>query len=745
MQTTARAYLAGQPFSGSQLLEHFLPPYHEGVISAWLKEYLPPGGWVLDPLGSTPFSALEAARAGYRVLVASNNPILTLLLEVLAAAPPERELQAVLAELAASRRLDERLEIHVQSLYQTECPACNARIQSDGFIWDREQAKPVLKLIQCPVCGAHGEYPLSAADEERATPPGRMELHRARAIERISSPDSPLHAGAVEAMQVYQPRALYIVSTIINRIEGLNLPESRRKLLWALALSMLDAGTSLWGWPEERNRPRQLSIPPRFRESNLWLVLEQTVRNWPRGEKPVFITRWPNLPPEEGGICVFPGRLREWLPLPRGIQPLGAMAVVPRPNQAFWTLSAVWAGWLWGREAVLPLKGTLERRRYDWQWHAGALHHTLSVLKRNSAPEMPIFLVCPELVPGFYSAISAAASAAGYLQVGQALCADAETAQLVLQGGADVPSLASQVGENLARTGIEEVIKLRNEPTPYLLLHAAGLDALARGGGLPFNKPEIAWDTLTKLQNLVGRVFNKSESLIRYGSQAQASESGWWWLAQESGQDEPPLADRVEMEIIRLLIRQGGTPRSEIETIVYDKYPGWLTPDTAWLDACLDSYAEADERGTWRLRQAEQPANRRQDLLQVGEQLAVLAGKLGLGIQGENPWEWRLKDGTLLFRFYGLASSMLARYILAEEEEVDFQRVIILPGSRAKLATLKLHRDMRLQQMTAGWHFLKFRHLRTLAERADINLDLWNMLLDADPISGEAQQPRMLF
>ena len=58
-------------------LARFMPPLEDGVISAWLPAYAhaPAGSWVLDPFGFSPRLALEAARAGYRVLVTVNNPI----------------------------------------------------------------------------------------------------------------------------------------------------------------------------------------------------------------------------------------------------------------------------------------------------------------------------------------------------------------------------------------------------------------------------------------------------------------------------------------------------------------------------------------------------------------------------------------------------------------------------------------------------------------------------------------------
>ena len=105
-------------------LARFLPLLEYGVISAWLEENVEPGSWLLDPFGSAPRLALEAARAGYRVLVAANNPITRFMLEMGTTALPESEFKAAVADLAVSRKGEEKLEEHLQALYLTTCTSC---------------------------------------------------------------------------------------------------------------------------------------------------------------------------------------------------------------------------------------------------------------------------------------------------------------------------------------------------------------------------------------------------------------------------------------------------------------------------------------------------------------------------------------------------------------------------------------------------------------------------------------------
>jgi len=107
-------YYPGQSQEIDWPLEKYLPPVRSGIWAAWLKDHVPAGSWVLDPLGSHPMLAFEAARAGYRVLATVNNPIFSFMLEVLARNPSRDDFQSALVELADSRRGDESMEKKIQ-------------------------------------------------------------------------------------------------------------------------------------------------------------------------------------------------------------------------------------------------------------------------------------------------------------------------------------------------------------------------------------------------------------------------------------------------------------------------------------------------------------------------------------------------------------------------------------------------------------------------------------------------------
>ena len=139
-------FLPGWKPAHPGLLSRYLPPIAEGVATAWLRAHARPGAWVLDPFGAAPGVTVEAARAGNRVLVAANNPVARFLLELATHPPDEVELRAALAELAAARKGEERLEPHIRGLYRTTCAQCEQTVTAQAFLWEREATEPSARI-----------------------------------------------------------------------------------------------------------------------------------------------------------------------------------------------------------------------------------------------------------------------------------------------------------------------------------------------------------------------------------------------------------------------------------------------------------------------------------------------------------------------------------------------------------------------------------------------------------------------
>jgi hypothetical protein len=726
-------------------LARFLPPLEDGVISTWLKENIPAGGWVLDPFGSAPQLTLEAARAGYRVLVAANNPITRFILEMGVAALPESEFKAALADLAVSRKGEEKLEEHLQSLYLTACISCKQEVPAQAFLWRKGEESPFGRIYECKECSESGEKLVIPADIERAAEIARSAgLARARVLERVAPMGDPDREYAEEAIQHYLPRAIYALATLINRLDGLQISETRRRALTALMLSACDRGNSLWPHPTERPRPKQLSTPPQFREGNLWLALENAIPVWAGNGEPLPCLRWSDKGeklPESGGILLYEGRIKGLAEVVKNAPIQAVIGAIPRPNQAFWTLSALWTGWLWGREAAEPFKAALRRRRYDWGWQATALHAALHYVFELLPLSAPFFGLLSEAEPGSLSATLVAASTAGFDLRGLAMRTDYDPIQLLWQRGERLHREKEEVSRQAVQDALEEHLRELGEPAAYLQLHAAGLAAQAGGHGLMRPIQDFD-DGLREAGSKIQEALQASSRLERMDSGERSLEVSLWDL-KEGEERAEPLADRVERAVVTFLQKRPASTLLELEQGIYPGFPGLLTPSKALVGAVLKSYG-VEEGGRWRLRDEDRAARRRAELEQMTGLIQAIGERLGYKVEFPelNVCVW-LEKKKVARAFYLLASAVTGRILAANRYPLE-KCVLVLPGGRAGLLAYKESRDPRLRERLEGWTILKFRLLRSLADIPVLNRQTFEEQLISDPVE-QTQGQMMMF
>jgi hypothetical protein len=726
-------------------LTRFLPPLEDGVVSAWLEESIKPGSWLLDPFGTAPRLSLEAARAGYCVLVAANNPITRFILEMGATSIPEAEFKGAIADLAVSRKGDERLEGHLQALYLTTCTSCEKEVPAQAFLWRKGEKVPYGRVFECKECGESGEKPATPEDVERATDIAKSAgLARARVLERVAPLDDHDREYAEEAIQHYLPRTIYALATLINRLEGLKITEERRRALTALVLSACDRGNTLWPHPTERPRPKQLSVPAQFREGNIWLALEEAISAWADPGEPVPRLHWSDKGeklPESGGVLLYKGRIKNLAEVVKDAPIQAVIGSLPRPNQAFWTLSALWAGWLWGREAAEPFKVALRRRRYDWGWQATALHAALHHVFDLLSLSTPFFGLLAESDPGLLSATLMAASTAGFDLRAQAIRTAHDPIQLLWQRGERLHREKGTVSLEAVRQAMHKHLGELGEPAAYLQLHAAGLAAQAEGHGLM--RPEQDFEeALREIQSNIQQAIRSDAKLERMDSEERSLEVGLWGLKEGEKQAEP-LADRVERALVTFLHKNPDSTLLEIERGLYPEFPGLLTPSKALAGAVLESYGD-EKDGRWRLREEDRASNRRAEFKKMRGLIESIGKRLGYTTEqlGENTYVWK-EEGEIVRVFYLLASALTGR-ILAENNYPLEKCLLVIPGGRAGLLTYKENRDPKLRQLLEGWHIVKFRLLRSLKEIPVLNRQTFEEQLNSDPIE-QTQGQLMMF
>ena len=732
-------YIPGDEIGTPAPLARYLPPIPQGVAAAFLEKLsgpggLKPGAWVLDPFGASPQLAVEVAAHGYRTLVAVNNPVTRFLLELAIQPPSQAELRAALAELAALRKGDERLETHLQSLYLTQCNQCQRQIPAEAFVWERASGALVARIYHCP-CGDSGEYPATPADQALATGLAATDgLHRARLLERVAAPDDPDRPHAQEALDCYLPRAVYALISIINKLDGLALSPERRRLLSALVLNACDEASVLWNYPEDRPRPKILGLPPRFLEKNVWMALERGVELWSGTCHTVGYVNWPELPGEAGGLCLFDGPMRALAPRLKDLSIGAVVTAIPRPNPAFWSLSALWAGWLWGQAATAPFKSVLRRRRYDWNWHTAALYATLKNISDRLPLNTPLFALIPELEPALLSAALLAAAGAGLELSGLALRSRHDAAQVLWhrRAFAHEDQEPVEIEAETVVQAMQQVLLERGEPLPYLYLHASALAAMAADHSLRWRAEALA-QIHAPIQAALGR------PVFVHLAESQNPDSGMWGLAEWDNQSDP-LPDRVEIATVRFLQKQPGSSFRELENALNAELAGLLTPSLGSLRAMLASYAiESD--GLWSLRPEDAPISRRLDLENAARDLITLGVRLGYTTQTDEKdvrlIRWLEKD-QVRYRFHLLASAVVGRLLRLNPAPAE-QRFLILPGGRASLLAYKLERDPGLRAIAAGWRILKFRQLHRLAEMSGLTRIQFDQEISGDLIEPPEQ------
>jgi mono/diheme cytochrome c family protein len=737
-------YLAPTGLSNPIPLERYLPNYPAGVIKQYFENEGLTRPWIFDPFGSNPSLDLEASKAGKKVLVACNNPILEFLLRVVVNPPQKKAMLTVLSDIASQTSGNERLETHIKSVYQTRCVVCHTLIQASGYLWRRAEAAPYARIYHCPICGNEGEYPISDEDIEIIQPLQRGEpIHQARALSRVLHGRTEERPAVMEALKVYNSRSLYVIFTLLNKLEGMRLDPEESMLSDAMMISLLDAGTSLWTWPELTDQPRQLTLPQVYFEKNLWMELEHCIDLWSQPLAEIELTTWPALP-SGAGICLFPGPVRNLESLPKELEFGGLICVPPRPNQAFWTLSALWSAWLWGRDETHSFNQVLGRRRFDWHWHTLALQQAFEKAAALIPGSIPVFTQIGEPSTGMVFAVNMASHLAGFRLDKIAFSSPNRPIQTLWQTRQRGMKTGKANPQAVVREAIRSVLLQRGEPTDYLLLYTAAVSGLVEENGFPGKLDEYTQEKTTELHNLIVRLFNDQEFLRRYEATSQELESGKWGLIDWQTA-QAPLSERVERTLAQLLRDQNSISNAEIRGKLNSDFPGFQTPENELVEYCLAAYADWDSAAfSWKCRSKETIQNRQKDLENARKAVIALGKCFEYDCSGEQPILWRDGDATV-FRFFFSTTTGFSQLGI-DEEDKSIESVLVFPGSRAVLLKYKLMNDPRLHEMVAHhWHFLKFRALKALSTRGDLTRPVWKMQLDSDPINFEEMTQLRIF
>lgn len=742
----AAPFVTGEPEPLTGLpLDRFLMPYFPGRATRWVNNFAPPGSWLLDPFGQDPFSVLELARAGYRVLVTSNNPVPTFILKVLANSPSSLEWSDALVTLSNLRMPDgQRLEDFINAYYQFDCPTptCPGKAEVTSFIWSEDQFQPFKAFARCPTCSLDSEIELTPELLGRFPKLPAYSAYRVRSLEMAANLNDPLRPVMEDVIRFYSERALILFQIVLSRVHSATLTDRQRTLIQALLLTTADQINQLWAYPLGKNRPHQLLRPPIYQEPSLWEALLRSKAQWNQPVEPVIMRTWPDLPPQKGGISVFEGRLRELEPLPDPKLFSAVFTSLPRRNQAYWNLCGLWSAWLWGRSAIEPLRHSLTRQRYDWTWHVKALEKVISQLKNHTLPHTPLLFQIGELDPRFVLATLLSSLNLELNLRSFALDGEDITLQTVWdrESGQTVEKPAESL-EFIAREAARDFLINAGEPVSFLSIFTQICLSLYTQGMLKGQPEAQPNGTLSELEDQIEDVLRDPFHFVRFYP-GTTIDTGLFWLTKPPA-TYTPLVDRIERGVLDALRQSNQIANSDLVNYIYSHIRGLMTPDQETISALIESYADlkTDHGMTWTLRPNESESERARDLREIQEVLERMANILKYSrILGRESITWRDEEGRQVYTFFPTTTAVIAPFLLHNADQPGL-KLIVIPGSRSNLLSYKLKRDPNIEGLiTKDWHFVKFRHLRNLIENPLLSRELFASQIVGDPPEHRASQ-----
>jgi hypothetical protein len=333
---------------------------------------------------------------------------------------------------------------------------------------------------------------------------------------------------------------------------------------------------------------------------------------------------------------------------------------------------------------------------------------------------------------------------------GIALRSEDGQAQLFWQNNKVEGSSSKSVSsvEDEIRIGVKAYLEEeRGEPSPYIYLHAAGLRALA-------NHPSLGEECsiseyLSTVQSSFSRTLTYRNGFLRFRGSGKSIEIGDWWIKDYQGKILP-VSDRVEMEVVNCLLKYPQSTFLKLDQEICENSHSLAPPETELMQVCLESYGTLDpsEKRYWSIQDGDKPATRRKDIQEMAGMIDEIGTRLEYQtVSYEKPQtkiDWIDKSGGTPYTFFISASGVLGRYML-EPETTGKKSIIVVPGSRANLVAYKLRTNPHLSLVfEQDWEFIKYRHIRQLVERSNLNRINFDEQLSLDPLTYTKPQIRLL-
>jgi len=742
-------FVAGEPDVQTGFWRGLFDPPPAEVVRAYLQANTQPGDLVLDPFCCGGAVLRQAIDAGRRAIGSSFDPLAVRLTRLTLGPPTRRQLDAAVTRLGSSPRMGTPFLAHIEALYAVRCPRCGEHTPADAFVWERESSTVQPVDWQCRRCGHEGVSPSRGGSESPDEIAGRQGPHYWHLVDRIAPAGDPLRDRTQHLLELYTPRNLYALTSLLLKIESLFAGEMEQTLK-LLLLRCLDTCSSLHV-PDTTPRYR-LRPPAHFVERNVWRAFVAAADAFPAAESaPVFLSDDPEtiLTRTAPGAALLPLGVHRLI----GVLPHGharmILATPPQPDPAVWALSWLWTGWLFGRLVAEPFRPLLQQWRVDWNWYSRTMMAAFRALRALLVDGGTLVLAFDNPDPAQAEALALALAGAGYAPTAWIQQSDTHVYRLASRC-ASLPAPPPEIGEltdDLYRetsAAVRHLIAAHGEPVTgealQLPLYQHLTDAGLLGQVAVTDDLEVsprAWVAKVMQETLVGM-----EELVALGQDLD-TESLFWWLKTGSP-SSPPLSTRVEAAVHQMLLSHLILTEAALFEGIYRRFPGHLTPDRTLVATCLRSWGRQITPGHWQLRPEDQPERRDAEMASIRRDLGRLGQRLGFEVVSRPEAASPARPAfDLLWQdegrpAYAFAIQWTARVhdLLLAELPPGVQPCLVLPGGRAELVIFKMQRDPRLRRAASqgNWQFIKYRHLRRMMSQKDTDRHAFRQILGLDPI-----------
>jgi len=560
----------------------------------------------------------------------------------------------------AYKEIEMKTKDRILDLYQTKCPKCGKKANILVTVWLREENEPVEIRLFCSNCNKRLKKKPVSKDLERIADIEKLEIPYWYPKDKLRYPSGEefqegTHVGIDTISGLFTKRNLLALSILYHEIENIKDPQIKDLMKFAFtSISHLASNMT----PDRPSRPfssfwpvHRYWVPPRFMESNVWVLFESGVlgkQGVLKGKKEAenIISYYKEAKgfddlEKDANIWILTDSALnlEEIGIPRNSVDYVFTDPPYGGSIQYMELSTLWASWLKGKnndsrfnlnfEEEITINESQEK---DFETYHRMLRNAFEEIYKVLKPgrwltvtfhntQIKIFnsIIKAVVMSGFdlekiiYQP-PARASAKGLLQpygsaVGDYYIRFRKPKRKAVLSDSEIDKVRY---ERIVVDTVKKIIAERGEPTSYSTIinsYPTIYDELKRHGYL-FSAPES-----------IGKVIGKK-----------------WWLKGVYFLDRTPLSERVEQAVINVLNRRFTVSFDDVLEEIFTNFPNALTPDTQSIRDILKVYGEKTKGGRWTLKSSVKVREQEHD--KIVEMLAEIGKKAGYNVHADLP-NWR--------------------------------------------------------------------------------------------------------